>query len=71
MGILIAVVSGFDRLLAWSAVFSLELSLVALLLIVAGYAFSSYALIENRFFSGMVRLQSDRGHFVINRGLYR
>ncbi len=27
----------------------------------AGYVLGSYALIENRFFSGMVRLQVDRG----------
>jgi protein-S-isoprenylcysteine O-methyltransferase Ste14 len=31
----------------------------------------SYALIENRFFSGMVRIQSDRGHQVVSGGPYR
>jgi protein-S-isoprenylcysteine O-methyltransferase Ste14 len=30
----------------------------------------SYALIENRFFSGMVRLQEDRGQHVISTGPY-
>ncbi len=32
----------------------------ALIVILAGYAWGSYALIENRFFSGMVRIQTDR-----------
>jgi protein-S-isoprenylcysteine O-methyltransferase Ste14 len=32
---------------------------------------SSYALIENTFFSGMVRIQTDRGHRVISSGPYR
>ena len=36
-----------------------------------GYALSSYALIENRFFSGTVRLQTERGHEVVTSGPYR
>ncbi len=36
----------------------------------AGFALGSYALIENRFFSGMVRIQTDRGHKVISSGPY-
>ena len=32
---------------------------------------ASYALIENRFFSGMVRLQIDRGQKVVSSGPYR
>jgi protein-S-isoprenylcysteine O-methyltransferase Ste14 len=38
--------------------------------ILAGYAWGSYALIENRFFSGVVRIQTDRGHHVITGGPY-
>jgi len=37
----------------------------------AGYVLSSYALIENRFFSGTVRLQVDRGQEVVSSGPYR
>ncbi len=36
-----------------------------------GYALTSYALVENRFFSGMVRLQTDRGQTVVSSGPYR
>lgn len=32
---------------------------------------SSYALIENRFFSGTVRIQTERNHHVVSSGPYR
>jgi protein-S-isoprenylcysteine O-methyltransferase Ste14 len=31
----------------------------------------AWALIENRYFSGVVRLQTDRGHQVVSSGPYR
>jgi protein-S-isoprenylcysteine O-methyltransferase Ste14 len=42
-----------------------------LVAILAGYAWASYALLENRFFSGVVRIQSERGHHVVSSGPYR
>ena len=45
--------------------------ILALVLLVAGYALGAYALIENRFFSGVVRIQTERGHKVISSGPYR
>ncbi len=44
---------------------------VSLVFILAGYALGSYALLENRYFSGMVRIQTDRGHQVVSSGPYR
>ena len=44
--------------------------LAALALILAGYAFGTWVLLENRFFSGMVRIQRDRGHQVVSSGPY-
>lgn len=38
---------------------------------VAGYALTAWAMVENRFFSGTVRIQTDRGHTVISSGPYR
>jgi protein-S-isoprenylcysteine O-methyltransferase Ste14 len=35
-----------------------------------GYVLSSWALLENRFFSGVVRIQKDRGHQVVSTGPY-
>jgi protein-S-isoprenylcysteine O-methyltransferase Ste14 len=52
-------------------VVSLTTNLIALTGIVLGYGFSSWALIENRFFSGTVRIQTERGHHVVSTGPYR
>jgi protein-S-isoprenylcysteine O-methyltransferase Ste14 len=49
----------------------LLLVILAAIIILIGYALGSYALIENRFFSGMVRIQSERGQHVISSGPYR
>ncbi|HEY59793.1 MAG TPA: isoprenylcysteine carboxylmethyltransferase family protein [Anaerolineae bacterium] len=70
-GGLVMLVAGLDALFGWSPMFSLPLKILSLLIILAGYALGSYALIENRFFSGMVRLQTDRGHQVVSSGPYR
>jgi protein-S-isoprenylcysteine O-methyltransferase Ste14 len=69
-GGLIPLVAGLDELLGWSPAFSLPVKIIALVLIVAGYALGAYALIENRFFSGMVRLQTDRDQQVVSSGPY-
>lgn len=69
--ILILVVSGLDKYYGWSPASSLTVNLIALIGIVLGYGFSSWALVENRFFSGTVRIQTERGHHVITTGPYR
>ena len=70
-GGLVPLVAGLDALFDWSPTFSLPVKIVSLVIILAGYALGSYALIENRFFSGMVRIQTDRGHQVVSSGPYR
>lgn len=70
-GGLIPLVAGLDARLGWSPPFSAPVKLVALVVILAGYAWGSYAMAENRFFSGMVRIQTDRGHHVVSSGPYR
>jgi len=55
----------------WSPGFSLPMKIISLVIIFAGYALGSYALIENRFFSGMVRIQFDRDHQVVSSGPYQ
>jgi protein-S-isoprenylcysteine O-methyltransferase Ste14 len=70
-GVLILIVIGLDALLGWSPPFSVPVKILALFTILAGYALGSYALIENRFFSGVVRIQTDRGHQVVSSGPYR
>jgi protein-S-isoprenylcysteine O-methyltransferase Ste14 len=75
--ILILVVAGLDKYYGWSPAptvdpsASLRASLVALIGLILGYGFSSWALVENRFFAGTVRIQTERGHHVISTGPYR
>ena len=70
-GGLLPLVAGLDARFDWSASYSMPLKLVALLAILGGYSLGSWALIENAFFSGMVRIQSERNHHVISSGPYR
>jgi len=68
---LIPIVAGLDELFGWSPPSILPVKIAALVVILVGYVLASYALIENRFFSGMVRIQTDRGHQVVSGGPYR
>jgi protein-S-isoprenylcysteine O-methyltransferase Ste14 len=70
-GGLIPLAAGLEARFGGGTTFSLSLKLLALAIILAGYALGSYALIENRYFSGMVRIQSDRDHRVVSSGPYR
>ena len=70
-GGLVLLVAGLDARLGWSPDFSMPVKILALALILGGYALGSYALIENRFFSGVVRIQTERGHQVVSSGPYR
>lgn len=69
--LLILIVAGADKGFGWSTPFTLNAKLAALLAIILGFAFGSWALIENKFFSGVVRIQTDRGHRVVSTGPYR
>jgi len=68
---LIPLVAGLDARFGSSLTFSLPTKIVSLFFILAGFVWASYALLENRFFSGMVRIQTDRGHHVVSSGPYR
>lgn len=70
-GGLVPLVAGLDMLLGWSSPLGMPVKILSLLMILAGYALSCYALLTNRFFSGMVRIQTDRGHCVVSSGPYR
>ncbi|MBN8580489.1 MAG: isoprenylcysteine carboxylmethyltransferase family protein [Anaerolineae bacterium] len=69
--VIILIVAGLDKLFGWTSPFSLPVKLVALILILFGFVLGSWALMENRFFSGVVRIQTDRGHYVVTTGPYR
>ena len=67
----LVIVAGLDHRSGWSPVFPTWLNLLGFILIAIGYAFAVWALVENRFFSSMVRIQTDRGHVVCDSGPYR
>jgi protein-S-isoprenylcysteine O-methyltransferase Ste14 len=70
-GGLVPLAAGLDARFGWSPTFSLPVKIASLVIILAGYTLASYALIENRFFSGVVRIQADRGQRVVSSGPYR
>lgn len=67
----LVIVAGLDHRYRWSPDFPAGLSGLGLILIAGGYALASWALAENPFFSSMVRIQTERGHVVCDRGPYR
>ncbi|HBE02159.1 MAG: hypothetical protein A2096_09305 [Spirochaetes bacterium GWF1_41_5] len=70
-GVIIPVTAGLDAFYSYNVLFSLSVKIIALAVFLLGMIFSSYAVIQNRFFSGMVRIQTDRGHKVVSVGPYR
>jgi protein-S-isoprenylcysteine O-methyltransferase Ste14 len=67
----LVIVAGLDHRFGWSPIFPLWLIVLGFLLISLGYSFAAWALAENRFFSSVVRIQTDRGHVVCDSGPYR
>jgi protein-S-isoprenylcysteine O-methyltransferase Ste14 len=65
------VVAGLDRRFGWTGLFPLWGQLVALLVGVFSFLLSSWAMVENRFFSAVVRIQKDRQHTICDTGPYR
>jgi protein-S-isoprenylcysteine O-methyltransferase Ste14 len=71
LGAAIPIVAGLDGRFGPSADFGWMVKVVALILFMASYSLGTAALMANRFFSGVVRLQTERGHHVVDTGPYR
>ena len=71
IGFPMVIVAGLDHRYHWSSEFPLWLIVIGFILISLGYAFAAWALAENRFFSSVVRIQTERGHVVCDSGPYR
>lgn len=65
------IVAGLDHRFGWSNPVPIWLYIVALVFTLLFYAFSTWALVTNRFFSAVVRIQTDRGHTVVDTGPYQ
>jgi protein-S-isoprenylcysteine O-methyltransferase Ste14 len=71
LGLPLFIVAGLDHRFGWSPDFPSWLNILGLVLAAAGYGFAGWAFVENRFFSAVVRIQSERGHVVCDTGPYR
>ncbi|MBL8094156.1 MAG: isoprenylcysteine carboxylmethyltransferase family protein [Anaerolineales bacterium] len=69
-GGLIPLLAGLEALWATPVPYEPVVRGAAFLALLAGYGLGTYALVENPFFSGTVRIQTDRGHHVIASGPY-
>jgi protein-S-isoprenylcysteine O-methyltransferase Ste14 len=65
------IVAGLDFRHGWTGGFPLGIQIAGLAVSFLGYAVVPWAVANNRFFSQIVRIQSDRGHAVAVGGPYR
>lgn len=65
------IVGALDHRYGWTTPFPAWANVVGLLLCTLGYGFAVWALVENRFFTSVVRIQTERGHEVCDSGPYR
>jgi protein-S-isoprenylcysteine O-methyltransferase Ste14 len=65
------VVAGLDKRNGWTAGFPAWLQLAAFVISLLGYAIIPWAVANNKFFSQIARIQSDRGHAVAAGGPYQ
>jgi protein-S-isoprenylcysteine O-methyltransferase Ste14 len=65
------IIAGLDRgRFHWSDRVPLWLRVLGLVVIAAGFALALYAMRVNRFFSSVIRIQNDRGQYVVTTGPY-
>lgn len=69
--LLAVILAGLDHRFRWTHDFGIATMFIALAVMIGGNALTIWAMRVNRFFSSHVRIQSDRGHYVISNGPYR
>lgn len=65
------IVAGLDQRYSWSGAFPISGQISALILCVLGYGLVTWATASNKFFSQIVRIQTERGQAVAMSGPYR
>ncbi|RPJ62576.1 MAG: isoprenylcysteine carboxylmethyltransferase family protein [Dehalococcoidia bacterium] len=68
---IVVLIAALDKRFGWSPIVPFWLQILGLLLIVLGSILITWAMASNKFFSGVVRIQTDRGHTVSSMGPYR
>jgi protein-S-isoprenylcysteine O-methyltransferase Ste14 len=64
------VIAGLDYRFGWSPAVPVVLRWIALVMVALGMFFANWAMVANRFFAAVVRIQKDRGHEVVSSGPY-
>ena len=64
-------VAGLDVRFGWSRELPLWVQIAALALFIVAQCFSFWASLVNKFYSRVIRIQTDRGHVVVTDGPYR
>lgn len=71
-GMVILIIAGLEERYHWTPEpYSLAVKIVAIGVIILAYVVATWAMIENAYFSGVVRIQKDRGHTVCSSGPYQ
>jgi protein-S-isoprenylcysteine O-methyltransferase Ste14 len=65
------IVAGLDERFGWSPQLALAIQVIALVFYALAQGLFSWAMASNKFFSGTVRIQEERGHAVATGGPYR
>lgn len=65
------IVAGLDERFGWSPQLAVAIQVVALIFFALAQGLFSWAMASNKFFSGTVRIQDDRGHTVASGGPYQ
>ena len=68
--IAILITAWMDKQAGWSPQIPLPAQIAALVIVALSFSFIIWAMVVNRFFSAMVRIQRDRGHTVVAIGPY-
>ena len=69
--ILMYVISGLDQRFNWTGDVHIIINIAGLVLIFSGSMIFTWSMVSNRFFSTLVRLQTDRQHTVVTEGPYK
>lgn len=64
-------VAGLDHRFGWTPPLPPAVPWIALVLATGGVLLGTWAMVENRFYSAVVRIQKDRGQTVVSTGPYR
>ncbi|MBE3066423.1 MAG: isoprenylcysteine carboxylmethyltransferase family protein [Chloroflexi bacterium] len=70
-GLLILILAGLDERVGWVGAIRIEVQIAAFVLLGLSYPLFTWAMVSNKFFSTIVRIQKDRGYTVQTGGPYR